>query len=76
MILIWDMNSTSDGGVDIRNEALANVRMAYVNKEPGKIICLIWGSSSVLRYVHLASQRIHLRDRLDQGINKETAQND
>lgn len=37
--------------MDIRCEALANVRMAYINKDPGRIICLIWGSESVLRYV-------------------------
>jgi len=42
------IDSTSDK-VEIRHEALANVRMAYINKDPGRIICLIWGSQSVLR---------------------------
>jgi hypothetical protein len=37
--------------VDIKHEPLANVRMAYINKDPGRIICLIWGSSNILRYV-------------------------
>jgi hypothetical protein len=44
-------DSTSSGKVDIRHEALANVRMAYINKDPGRIICLIWGHESILRYV-------------------------
>jgi hypothetical protein len=43
------VDSTSNGKVDIRPEALANVRMAYVNKEPGRIICLIWGDQNILR---------------------------
>jgi hypothetical protein len=43
------IDSTSNGKVDIRHEALANVRMSYVNKDPGRIICLIWGDQSILR---------------------------
>jgi hypothetical protein len=49
-------DSTSSGKVDIRHEALANVRMAYINKDPGRIICLIWGHQNILRYV-IASSR-------------------
>jgi len=43
--------SNHDGAVDIRHEPLANARMAYINKEPGRIICLIWGVNNVSRYV-------------------------
>jgi hypothetical protein len=45
------IDSTSSGKVDIRLEALANARMSYINKDPGRITCLIWGDQSVLRLV-------------------------
>jgi hypothetical protein len=43
------VGSTEGGRVDIRNEALSNARMGFVNKDPGCIIVLIWGQESVLR---------------------------
>ena len=43
------VGSTEGGTVDIRNEALSNARMGFVNKDPGCIIVLIWGQESVLR---------------------------
>ena len=43
------VDSTEGGQVDIRNEALSNARMGFVNKEPGRIIALLWGQESVLR---------------------------
>ena len=35
--------------MDIRNEALSNARMGFVNQDPGRIIALIWGQQSVLK---------------------------
>jgi hypothetical protein len=43
------VGSTEGGRVDIRNEALSNARMAFVNQDPGRIIVLIWGQASVLK---------------------------
>ena len=40
--------STESERVEIRNEALSNTRMSFFNKEPGRIICLIWGQENVL----------------------------
>jgi hypothetical protein len=49
------VDSTENEVVTIKNEALSNERMSYVNKTPGRIVCLIWGQESVLRYVAIAS---------------------
>jgi hypothetical protein len=43
------VDSTESGQVDIKNEALSNARMNFVNKDPGRIIALVWGQESVLR---------------------------
>ena len=43
------IGSTESGRVDIRNEAQSNARMGFVNKDPGRIIALIWGQESVLK---------------------------
>lgn len=51
------VDSTENESVTIKNEALSNKRMAYVNKTPGRIVCLIWGQESVLRYVANCSDR-------------------
>jgi len=45
------VDSTDDKTVTIKNEALSNERMSFVNKKPGRIVCLIWGAISLLRYV-------------------------
>lgn len=45
------VDSTENEVVAIKNEALSNERMSFVNKSPGRIVCLIWGQESVLRYV-------------------------
>ena len=48
-------DSTETRMVTVKNEALSNERMSFVNKNPGRIVCLIWGEKSVLRYVTIPS---------------------
>ena len=54
---VWAALTNSDGQMEIKHEALANVRMAYINKSPGRIISLIWGSENILRYVTISTER-------------------
>lgn len=44
---VW-AGSTENHPVAIQNEALSNERMMFVNKNPGRIVSLIWGQASVL----------------------------
>jgi hypothetical protein len=41
--------STSSGTVAITHDPLSNARMAFLNKGPGRIISLIWGTANALR---------------------------
>jgi hypothetical protein len=43
------IDSTSDGKVNIKQEALSNARMSFINKDPGRIIALVWGYTSILK---------------------------
>jgi hypothetical protein len=40
-----------DGTVSISHEPLSNRGMAFINTDPGRIICLIWGKANMLTYV-------------------------
>jgi len=44
---VW-AGSTNSGTAVITHEPLSNARMAFLNKDPGRIMCLVWGNNSVL----------------------------